>query len=133
MREEVPRTDGLANTLTLQQRDNYLCEPPPYITPEDAEASKCVRAGGHGLHYGHTWDVIAGSARIRKLTPRECLRLQGWRDGEINKIRAAGVSNAQQYRQAGNGITVTVLIAIFGELFNVPYAEILDNWRWRDE
>jgi hypothetical protein len=54
--------------------------------------------------------------------------LQGWRDRDIEKIKAAGVSNAQQYRQAGNGITTTVLIAIFGELFGAPYAEILDGW-----
>jgi hypothetical protein len=61
------------------------------------------------------------------------LRLQGWCDREINKIRVSGVSNAQIYRQAGNGITATVLIAIFGELFHVPYAEILDAWGWSNE
>ncbi len=47
---------------------------------------------------------------------------------EIAKIRAAGISNAQAYRQAGNGITVTVLMAIFGELFGVSYAALLDGW-----
>ena len=74
--------------------------------------------------------VVTESVRIRKLTPWECLRLQGWRDAEIAKIRAAGISNAQAYRQAGNGITVTVLMAIFGELFGVRYKELLDGWRY---
>jgi site-specific DNA-cytosine methylase len=59
-----------------------------------------------------------GDIRIRKLTPRECLRLMGWRDGQIDKIAAAGISNAQQYRQAGNGIVVQVLEAVFRNLFS---------------
>ena len=55
--------------------------------------------------------------RIRKLTPRECLRLMGWDDEQIDAIQEAGVSRAQQYRQAGNGIVVQVLEAIFANLF----------------
>ena len=55
--------------------------------------------------------------RIRKLTSRECLRLMGWDDDSIDKIQFAGVSNSQQYKQAGNGIVVNVLEAIFKELF----------------
>ena len=57
--------------------------------------------------------------RIRKLTPRECFRLMGMRDDDIDKIRAAGISNTQQYKMAGNSIVVNVLEAIFGELFGV--------------
>ncbi len=55
--------------------------------------------------------------RIRKLTPTECFRLMGWKDEQINKIKAAKVSNTQMYKQAGNGIVVTVLEAIFKKLF----------------
>ena len=63
--------------------------------------------------------------RIRKLTPKECWRLQGFsirnEDGtfddnnfeEAEKVN----SNAQLYKQAGNSITVDVLCAIFKELF----------------
>lgn len=100
------------------------------LKAETDKVSKTVRVGGHGWHYKHTWDVIQANTRIRKLTPWECLRLQGWRDSEISKIRSAGISNTQAYRQAGNGITVTVLMAIFGELFNIPYKELLDNWSY---
>lgn len=53
---------------------------------------------------------------IRKLTPRECLRLMGWKDGQIDRIQEAGVSDTQQYKQAGNGIVVQVLEAIFAEM-----------------
>ena len=55
--------------------------------------------------------------RIRKLTSKECLRLMGWDDESIDKIQASGVSQSQQYKQAGNGIVVQVLEAIFRELF----------------
>ena len=63
--------------------------------------------------------VVEPSFRIRKLTPRECFRLMGMRDDDIDKIRAAGISNTQQYKMAGNSIVVNVLEAIFGELFGV--------------
>lgn len=55
--------------------------------------------------------------RIRKLTPRECFRLMGLHDDEIDKIQQAGISNSQQYKLAGNSIVVDVLEAIFKELF----------------
>ena len=61
--------------------------------------------------------VITENIRIRKLTPRECLRLMGWIDEQIDKIQAAKISGTQQYRQAGNGIVVQVLEAIFKALF----------------
>ncbi len=61
--------------------------------------------------------VITENIRIRKLTPRECLRLMGWHDEQIDKIQAAKISGTQQYRQAGNGIVVQVLEAIFKALF----------------
>lgn len=42
--------------------------------------------------------------RIRKLTPRECFRLMGVNDADIDKIQAAGISNSGQYKLAGNSI-----------------------------
>ena len=56
--------------------------------------------------------------KIRKLTPKECYRLMGVKDEEINKVT---VSNAQQYKQAGNSIVISVLMAIFGELLDIDY------------
>ena len=61
--------------------------------------------------------IVTENVRIRKLTPRECLRLMGWKDEQIDKIAAANVSATQQYRQAGNGIVVQVLEFIFKALF----------------
>ena len=61
--------------------------------------------------------IVTENVRIRKLTPRECLRLMGWNDEQIDKIAAVNVSATQQYRQAGNGIVVQVLEFIFKALF----------------
>ena len=63
--------------------------------------------------------VVEPPFRIRKLTPRECFRLMGRRDDDIDKIQQAGISNTQQYKMAGNSIVVNVLEAIFGELFGI--------------
>lgn len=48
---------------------------------------------------------------IRKLTPRECFRLQGFTDDDFNKAQAVN-SNSQLYKQAGNAVTVNVVQAI---------------------
>lgn len=60
--------------------------------------------------------ILVGN-RLRKLTPRECFRLMGMRDSDIDKIQKAGISNTQQYKLAGNSIVVDVLEAIFKNLF----------------
>lgn len=54
--------------------------------------------------------------RVRKLTPRECWRLMGIKDGDFNKASQV-VSNSQLYKQAGNAIVVDVLYYIFKNLF----------------
>lgn len=60
--------------------------------------------------------------RIRKLTPRECWRLMGFKDEDFDKAKAAGVSDSQLYKQAGNSIVVDVLYYIFKELYQaMPY------------
>lgn len=54
---------------------------------------------------------------IRRLTPRECFRLMGLKDNDIDKIQATGISDTQQYKMAGNSIVVNVLEVIFKNLF----------------
>lgn len=48
---------------------------------------------------------------IRKLTPRECFRLQGWSDEYFERAQFVN-SDSQLYKQAGNGVTVNVVQAI---------------------
>lgn len=53
--------------------------------------------------------------RIRRLTPKECFRLQGWTDDYFDKAKQFN-SDSQLYKQAGNGVTVTVIEAIAKKL-----------------
>ena len=50
--------------------------------------------------------------KIRKLTPRECWRLQGFTDEQFDKVIATGMSDTQLYKQAGNAVTVNVISAV---------------------
>ena len=72
--------------------------------------------------------VCVPELRIRKLTPKECWRLMGFADEDVEKA-AKVCSNSQLYKQAGNSIVVNVLMAIFKELF-VPKKT---RSQWLDE
>lgn len=50
--------------------------------------------------------------RIRKLTLRECWRLQGFSDEQFDKTKATGLSYSRLYKMAGNAVTVNVISAI---------------------
>ncbi|HEM4294016.1 TPA: DNA cytosine methyltransferase [Streptococcus suis] len=60
---------------------------------------------------GEEQGVVTPNFRIRKLTPRECWRLQGFPDWAFDKTQAVN-SNSQLYKQAGNSVTVNVIEAI---------------------
>lgn len=62
-------------------------------------------------------DYLDIDYRVRKLTPKECFRLMGLKDNDIDKIQQTGMSDTQQYKMAGNSIVVNVLEAIFRNLF----------------
>ena len=62
-------------------------------------------------------NFLSDNMRIRKLTPLECWRLMGFRDMDYYAAKSVGISDAQLYKQAGNSIVVTVLEAIFRNLF----------------
>ena len=70
--------------------------------------SRCLKANKHdaGIYDG---------VRIRKLTPKECFRLQGWTDDYFDKAAFVN-SDSQLYKQAGNGVTVNVIKAIAEQL-----------------
>jgi len=64
----------------------------------------------HTLNSSNTQGVVR-YGRIRRLMPRECLRLQGFPEDMIDRILAI-TSDAQAYKQAGNAVTVNVIEAI---------------------
>lgn len=61
-------------------------------------------------------DFLWTDLRIRKFTPKECWRLMGFEDKDIDNAIAIGMSNAQLYKQVGNSIVVNVLMAIFSQM-----------------
>lgn len=61
--------------------------------------------------------TVDGDLRIRYLTPRECLRLMGFDDGQIDKLMEAVPSKTNLYKLAGNSIVVNVLEAIFKAIY----------------
>jgi len=74
--------------------------------------------------------IKAKELRIRKLTPTECYYLMGFEKADIDKCIAAGVSNSQLYKTAGNSICVNCLEMIFGQMLSGRE----DDWKahWVD-
>ena len=64
---------------------------------------------------GEEQGVVLNDFRIRKLTPKECWRLQGFPDWAFEKAQSVN-SNSQLYKQAGNSVTVNVIKAIAKKL-----------------
>ena len=56
--------------------------------------------------------------RVRRYTPRECLRLMGFDDADVDALIEAGISNTQLYKLAGNSIVVDVVECLFCQIFD---------------
>ena len=69
-------------------------------------ARHCVLLAGGG-----NVPIIERERQIRRLTPKECFRLQGWSDEDYEKAKFVN-SDTQLYKQAGNGVTVNVIYEI---------------------
>lgn len=63
----------------------------------------------------HNNRIIEKNLRIRKITPKECGRLMGVRDKDIDTM-AVNQNNSSQYHLYGDSIVVDVLMAIFGQM-----------------
>lgn len=128
-----PRTDGICNTITTVQKDNLLMEP-KIIQVGNFLDDKCFENPQRGRVYSINGlapniDTLQGGGRepkiiedftnyrIRKLTPRECFRLMGVSEKDIDNIQKSGISKTQQYKMAGNSIVVDVLYYIFKKMF----------------
>lgn len=66
--------------------------------------------------------------RIRKLTPKECLRLMGFEDKDYQALKDYGMSDAAIYHVAGDSIVVSVLVGIFGSLCNKNTTEVIADY-----
>lgn len=94
------------------------------MTLKDANTciSHTIRTGGMGsLTARHSWDIYKINNRIRRLTPKECFRLQGFPDEYFERARKVN-SDSQLYKQAGNGVTVNVIYEIAKRIDNANNA-----------
>lgn len=127
-----PNSQGITNTITSVQKDNLILEPvivkeattKGYDIATEGDSINLsnpnseTRRGRVGKGIANTLDTACNQAvvtnRIRRLTPLECFRLQGFPDSYIKPC-----SDTQTYKQAGNSITVNVMKAIIKNLLPI--------------
>lgn len=143
-KQRIEMGSNISNTITSAQKDSLVAEPLriPQATEQgyvevkpgslfdgsypnsktrrgrvqdEGKTSPTLMAHGEPPNYYE--GKIEQTYRIRKLTPRECFRLMGVTEANIDKIQQSGVSQSQQYRMAGNSIVVDVLEHIFRKMF----------------
>lgn len=100
-----PRFDGCSNSITSVQKDNLVMN--------------CIgtcfgRRGTSQEERDMYKKVLLSSGQLRRLTPKECFRLMGFLNDEIN---LEGLSDTQRYKLAGNGQDVNMVSLIFKEMF----------------
>ena len=91
-------------------------------SPSNHDASRIVHCNGIAPTVKENHGTVTATnvgLRIRKLTPKECFRLMGFDDADIDVLIENGISNTQLYKQAGNSIVVNVLEAIFDNLVDI--------------
>lgn len=110
--EEVGITIDEDGNLRPHRMDRAKSGISEYQTEKDTSLASPVIAARPNNVYGASTDF-----RIRKLTPREVLRLMDVDDEDIDKMFGAGLSNTQLYKMAGNSIVVNVLYHIFRKMF----------------
>lgn len=87
-------------------------------TETDLDIARPLLQSMHKMHRAGVDNYVTHKGRIRKLTPRECLRLMGFKDSF--KIV---VSDTATYQQAGNSIVVDVLIALLKQVDITKYGK----------
>lgn len=87
-------------------------------TKTDLDVARPLLQSMHKMHRAGVDNYVTHKGRIRKLTPRECLRLMGFKDSF--KIV---VSNTAMYQESGNSIVVDVLIALLKQMDITRYGE----------
>lgn len=136
--QRIEMGGDVANCLTTVQKDSLVVEPNDSsdCNIEIKYKGKTLKEGdGLYLHNSTEFDNgaldgvsrtlkatkfdagVVQNYRIRKLTPRECFRLMGVSEENIDKMMSAGISKTQLYKMAGNSIVVDVLYHIFRKMF----------------
>ena len=116
MHNKSVRNDGLCGTLTSNGNTSTThCGSFGVIIPASNDKNESsgiyVRFSDELTVYAIWYEKYQCYIAIRKLTPKECFRLQGWTDDYFEKAQFVN-SDSQLYKQAGNGVTVNVVYEI---------------------
>jgi len=120
--DRVYSNKGLSPTLNSMQGGNRQ----PFIklignySPSNYDSSRIVSKDGIAPAVKENHGTITATQldnfKIRKLTPKECFRLMGFLNDEIN---IDGLSDTQKYKLAGNGWDINLVYKIFNEMFKI--------------
>ena len=103
-------TSGVSCTLASEaggmgaKTGLYFVNQPRYGKYQGSKTSQTIRVGGD-------IPLVLESSFVRRLTPKECFRLQGFSDEYFERAKAVN-SDSQLYKQAGNSVTVNVIYEI---------------------
>lgn len=121
MNGQVYDSNGICPTLTTNKGEGTKIKVKAVLTPErkgKRQNGRRIKEDGEPMFTLTTQDrhgVMINEQVVRKLTPKECYRLQGWNDEDFEKAKQV-CSDSQLYKQAGNGVTVNVIYEIAKKL-----------------
>jgi DNA (cytosine-5)-methyltransferase 1 len=99
-RREIRRKEGRDSTMRGKDDKKYI--------PKNDDLANCLTTGKYEIE---KWTIYP-DMRIRRLTPTECERLQGFPDGWTEYGTEGRTSDSQRYKCLGNAVTVNVIEAI---------------------
>ena len=118
MNGNVFSEEGLAPTLTTNKGEgNKIIQELKLGLEQEKERETETETVSHEL----TEISKRACLRIRKLTPKECWRLMGFEDSDIEKAQKNGVSDSKLYMQAGNSIVTNCIELIMEHLYKAQY------------
>ena len=101
MRKKITQMDGEIMLCQVRNQQSNLIG--DFVSDNPTKTKEIINKRKRGLITNEEWNKWKKEVKIRKLTPRECLKLMGFSD-DFKIV----VSNTQAYRQAGNSIVVNI-------------------------
>lgn len=129
------RKDGTVGSLTTDgsspKHNNRVVEPIIYDNYNGRIRADQSTNGALTTNFGNDAPrngakLIEPNYRVRKLTERECFKLMGVKQEDFEKIRK-NQSRSSCYHLAGDSIVTTVLMAIFGQMFDINWKEKINE------
>ena len=140
--QEIRKDSETVGTITrnvgadLKRNGQGIIEP---TTTRGSDCASTIRASIHkqgernlmenlknGRGYEGVIEPTTTDYRVRKLTEKECFRLQGVKDEDFERVRR-NQSKSSCYHLAGDSITTSVLMALFGEMLNLDWRTEIEN------